>query len=116
MHWKSQDLQLVHKGGALPREIEREREDGGRRGCSPSKGRRAALVEVAGEQWTPVRGGRRRGVEIARDREKGAENREVKCQASGARGKDFFKNWIWAHRTVYSACPVHTEQRTVAVR
>jgi hypothetical protein len=27
-------------------------------------------------------------------------------------GKNFFKNELWAHRTVYSACPVHTGQRT----
>jgi hypothetical protein len=27
-------------------------------------------------------------------------------------GKRFFKNELWAHRTVYSACPVHTGQRT----
>jgi hypothetical protein len=73
-------------------------------------------VEVAEEQWTPVRGGRRRGGgEIARDRGE-RQNREEECQASGARGERFFKNRIWAHRTIYSACPVHTGQHTVAVR
>jgi hypothetical protein len=56
---------------------------------------------------SPERRGGRREEEIARDRERGAENREVKCQASGARGKRFFKNRIWAHRTVYSSCPVN---------
>jgi hypothetical protein len=61
-----------------------------------------------------VRGGRRRGVEIARDR----EGQRTKKEVSGLgreRGK-IFKNRIWAHRTVYSVSPVHTGQRTVAVR
>jgi hypothetical protein len=34
----------------------------------------------------------------------------------GRAGGLFFKNAIWAHRTVYNACPVHTGQRTIAVR
>jgi hypothetical protein len=60
---------------------------------------------VADEGW------RSPGTERERQRtEKG------RAQASGARGERFFKNRIWAHRTVYSACPVHTGQRTVAVR
>jgi hypothetical protein len=29
--------------------------------------------------------------------------------------KYFFKNASWAHRTVYSACPVHTVQHIVAI-
>jgi hypothetical protein len=36
--------------------------------------------------------------------------------SSGSGRRNFFKNASWAHRTAYSACPVHTGQRTVAVR
>jgi hypothetical protein len=34
----------------------------------------------------------------------------------GRAGGLFLKNAIWAHRTIYSACLVHTGQHTVAVR
>jgi hypothetical protein len=66
---------------------------------------RGALVEVAGEQRTPVRGGRRRGVEIARDRERGAENIEGSARPRAREGKDFLK-------TEYG----RTGQSTVSVR
>jgi hypothetical protein len=35
------------------------------------------------------------------------------CLASGTgTGREsFFKNRLWAHQTIYSACPVHTGQR-----
>jgi hypothetical protein len=44
------------------------------------------------------------------------ENREELACLGREQGKGFFKNELWAHRTVYSACSVHTGQRTVAVR
>ena len=114
-------FELGTKGGngeaSLAREIERERRQREKellieRGQERSTGSRSP------ENRSPERrDGRRRGVEIARDRERerGREQRR-KCQASGARGESFFKNRIWAHQTVYSVCPVHTGQRTVAVR
>jgi hypothetical protein len=98
---------------SLPSEIKRERE--GKReqmiltgeGSTSIGGRRRIAV---GEGRSPVR------EEIARDREQRQRTAKRNCQASGARGERFFKNRIWAHRTVYNACPVHTGQRTVAVR
>jgi hypothetical protein len=71
-------------GRSTERKGERER-----RGCSPEmEGEMhldAAGEEIAGEEgWSPAR-------KRSRDRERGAENREVKCQASGARGERFFK-------------------------
>jgi hypothetical protein len=69
--------------------------------------------QVAGE--TPVGEDRRRWGRIARDREEGGAGRES-VPLARLRAGGLFKNAIWAHRTVYSACPVHTGQRTVAVR
>jgi hypothetical protein len=75
--------------------------------------------EVGEASWSPEDRCRReeghRREQIARDREsRGSLAREeTPCLGLG-RGK-VFKNRLWAHRTVYSACPVHTEQRTVAV-
>jgi hypothetical protein len=60
---------------------------------------------------SPERGGRRRGSDRQRPRE-GQRTEQRDCLASGARGERIFKNRVWAHRTVYSACPVHTGQRT----
>jgi hypothetical protein len=34
----------------------------------------------------------------------------------GLRPRRFFKNRLWAHQTVYSPCPMHNGQHTVAVR
>jgi hypothetical protein len=68
---------------------------------------------------------RRRGGEIAgegriageREQLQRTESPEGKEPLARSRaGGCFFKNAIWAHRTVYSACLVHTRQRTVAVR
>jgi hypothetical protein len=65
-HRNSQDLNLIQKGVALPRETERERRQRRGGGCSPRgeehwRGRRWI---AAGEGRSPVRG------EIARDRER----------------------------------------------
>jgi hypothetical protein len=69
---------------------------------------------VAGERRSSVGLGIAR--ETPRDREKevlaGRNNEPLARLGLEA----FFKNAIWAHRIVYSACPVHTGQRTVAVR
>ena len=56
-----------------------------------------------------------RGGKPPESREK-PENREEMHGLGREQGKRFFKNELWAHRTFYSACPVHTGQRTVAVR
>jgi hypothetical protein len=70
--------------------------------------------EVAGGQ-PPVRRSPERGGKPPESREK-PENREEMPGLGCEQGKRFFKNELWAHRTVYSACPVHTGQRTIAVR
>ena len=66
LHRNSQDLNLIQKGVALPRETERERRQRRGESCSPRgeehwRGRRRI---AAGERRSPVRG------EIARDRER----------------------------------------------
>jgi hypothetical protein len=43
------------------------------------------------------------------------EWRKWLARAQAREGFFFKKNRLWAHGTVYSACPVHTGQRTVAV-
>ena len=59
--------------------------------------------ETAGEEgWSPARG---RFPET--EREAGQRGEEMSL-ASGSGSEGFFKNRVWAHRTVYSACPVHT--------
>jgi hypothetical protein len=80
---------------------------------SPERGKGMSRSNVAG--GSPERR------EIPGDREKspvtesGAETRRNEARPRAREGKEFFKNRVWAHRTVYSACPVHTGQRTVAV-
>jgi hypothetical protein len=64
-----------------------------------------------GEGLSPARG--------AGDRQRQRGEAEQRREMSGLgreRGKIFLKNRIWSHRTVYSASPVHTGQRTVVVR
>ena len=53
---------------------------------------------------------------VTLETERGAVAREKQSLASGSGREKIFKNRVWAHRTVYNACPVHTGQRTVAVR
>jgi hypothetical protein len=93
---------------------QRTREKGieGEESCSPSEGE--APVQAQGAGGSPLgRDGRRRG-EGSRQRQREGE---IEMSLGSARAeKSFFKNRVWAHRTVYSACPVHTRQRTVAVR
>jgi hypothetical protein len=79
------------------------------------EGREARAQEVAGEITAGERGIAREQEETP-ETERGAEAREKQSLASGSGRERFFKNRVWAHRTVYSACPVHTRQRTVAVR
>jgi hypothetical protein len=57
-------------------------------------------------------GARRRWEEIARVRESRGRLAREKHPASGSGGGRFLKNSLWAHRTAYSACSVHTGQRT----
>jgi hypothetical protein len=71
----------------------------------------AAGEETAGEEgWSPARG---RLPETERGWPEGRGNEPG--LGLGQR-RIFLKNRVWAHRTVYSACPVHTGHRTVAVR
>jgi hypothetical protein len=61
-------------------------------------------------------GGEGEELEIAwelRDREQRGGN-EARSRARAR--KVFFKNRLWAHRTIYSACPVHTGQHIMIVR
>jgi hypothetical protein len=46
------------------------------------------------------------------DREQRVGNEVSTGSGSGSGWETFFKNASWAHRTVYSACLVHTGQRT----
>jgi hypothetical protein len=114
-HRNSKRFEICAKGGKKGHHwAESERREGGE-GTAAHQREKGRAGTVSPED-------RRRGGEIAgeggnRLRPRGRQRTERKeCLASGARGKSFFKNRIWAHRTVYSACSVHTGQRTVAVR
>jgi hypothetical protein len=57
------------------------------------------------------------GKEESPERERAEVSGQRKDSLPWARaGEGIFKNELWAHRTVYSACPVHTGQRIIAVR
>jgi hypothetical protein len=75
------------------------------RGRSPEDHRRGATVAGGG--------GITRETPESRQTERGAEK---ECLASSSGVGSIFKNRLWAHRTVYSACLVHIGQRTVAVQ
>jgi hypothetical protein len=94
------------------------RRERGSQSFSPKGGRREARVrrsteEDGGRRWRGIAGG---GEGIARNREEAGAGREKTEPLARSGWRPFFKNAIWAHRTVYSACPVHTGHRTVAVR
>jgi hypothetical protein len=95
---------------------EREREnrglltEGEQKECAGRRRWRPPEMEAAGEQR------RRRALGIAKSRERAVRQRAVLPLARFCGLEAFLKNAIWAHRTVYSACPVHTGQRTVDVR
>jgi hypothetical protein len=108
-----------HKGverGAHCRDRQRGEEEmqGGSRAAHQRKSRHkhGRSPEHGGRRWGRIagEGGNARDIE-----EKRRETEEV-VSAPGSGRERFFKNRIWAHRTVYSACSVHTGQRTVAVR
>jgi hypothetical protein len=95
-----------------------ELETGERKGEVAHQRKREAEAEQ-GHQMSPEHGqraGRRRGPEeIAR--------REVSQRAEKEMGlwlgfglEVVFQNALWAHRTVYSACPVHIGQHIIAER
>jgi hypothetical protein len=91
-----------------------QREKGKRERDSHQRGKGmhldAAGEETAGEEgWSPARG------RLPETREAGQRGEEMSL-ASGSGREGFFKNRVWVHQTVYSACPVHTGQRTVDVR
>jgi hypothetical protein len=67
--------------------------------------------EIAGE-ITAGKRDRRQGWQTARAQRQTGSREEKWSLASGSGRERFFKNRVWAHRTVYSACPVHTGQRT----
>jgi hypothetical protein len=109
-NWKN-----LQRGGSLPRDREKERQ--GKQICSPrGKKKRAqshrSTAGDGGRRWrSPAGGGGNR------QRESSGRWLGNKTEVSGSVGLEaVFKNARWAHRTVYSACPVHTGQRTVAVR
>ena len=74
--------------------------------------------EIAGArpETEDAGGDRRRGSRSRQEQREGRETESSCASGSVLRAGGIFKNAIWAHRTVYSACPVHTGQCTVAVR
>jgi hypothetical protein len=111
MHKISQDLEFGQKGwnGVLTvtqTESRRERDRGRevlltKRGRGQAQAHNRRRVAGGGE----VTGG---GEGDARE----TERNRGSVSAPGSGGERFFKNGVWTHRTVYSACPVHTGQRT----
>jgi hypothetical protein len=80
------------------------------------RGETGAAAGGRRRRWTPVRGRSPvRGRFPETEREAGQRGEEMSL-GSGSGREGFFKNRVWAHRAVYSACPVHTGQRTVVVR
>jgi hypothetical protein len=81
-----------------------------RRGCSPEREGEKHLVvageEITGEGWSPTREWK------SPETERQTESREETGWPRARAGERIFKNELWAHRTVYSACPVYTGQRT----
>jgi hypothetical protein len=87
---------------------------GKRRGYTPEREGEMHLDAAGGSPERNSR--RRRGEKGSPATESEAENRRNEARPRAREGKEFFKKRVWAHRTVYSACPVHTGQRTVAVQ
>jgi hypothetical protein len=106
------------KGGALPHRLEKQMKRQRERraeSCSPSEGEETSAGTgrrriAAEERWSPARG------LIARKPGAVAGQGRRNEPGLGLGQRRFFKNGVWAYRTVYSVCPVHTGQRTVAVR
>jgi hypothetical protein len=96
----------------LHNRTEREENRGGKGAAHREKWR--AGTNTGDRRSTVVAG---EGRSPAREWESPERQREAeeKCSAQSSGGERFFKNRIWAHRTVHSVCPVHTGQRTVAV-
>jgi hypothetical protein len=94
---------------------QREREAGETDLLTEGGRRREPKVTGAPPEMVAAGGDRRRGGN--RQRESSGRWLGNKTEVSGSVGLEaVFKNARWAHRTVYSACPVHTGHRTVAVR
>jgi hypothetical protein len=109
-------LEFCTKGGALPK-IQRDREAGEKTNLLTEGEEEPGEVAGGSSEMVAAGGGSSPagGEEIARSR----GQRELAVRSvplARLRAGGLFKNAIWAHRTVYSACPVHTGQRTVAVR
>jgi hypothetical protein len=90
-------------------------------GCSPrERGARARVGASLSRETSPVIADGDGEGQIAwqsESRELVTRQRERSLgSGSGSGGEVFFKNRLWAHRTVYNVCPVHTGQRTVAIR
>jgi hypothetical protein len=122
MHLDSQDLIEIRiwiKGwkslseSSRSGEEQRERVIGNQGSLTREEGRSVALVR---RRIATGEGGVAGGQELTPETERGSGQRGNRAWPRAQAGKRFFKNRLWAHRTVYSACPVHTGQRTVAVR
>jgi hypothetical protein len=92
----------------------REQGDRGKESsCSPRGRARARSPEPSGDggrRWREFAGGERR---IAREQRARVERKKL-SQATGSGREGFFKNGVWAHRTVYSArchSRTHTQVR-----
>jgi hypothetical protein len=94
---------------------QREERDRGIRRLLTERGGTSA---TAGDRRSTAEDGDAGEGRIAEEREqlRRTESSEGKEPLARSRAGGCFLNAIWAHRTVYSACLVHTGQRTVAVR
>jgi hypothetical protein len=112
-NWK--EFEFASKGWkVLTLTVQQKNRKGEDRGWAlPGKGKggRALVGADLAEDGLELAGGGEKSPEIERTEVGG--QRETPCLGLG-RGR-FFKNRLWSHQTVYSACPVHTGHRTVAV-
>jgi hypothetical protein len=104
---------VENRGASLPQTENKRKRDRGRGERSTTH--RARVAGIGRRRIAAGEGGHRRRGKSARDRERMQQGR-INEPGLGSGREEFFKNRVWAHQTVYSACPVHTGQRTVAVR
>jgi hypothetical protein len=115
MHLDSQDLdwiwvwiQVVERGLTESSiHVKSEREERKKQGLLTREEWRDHQSSVANERGVAAEEG-----ESLEETERELEQRGEMSLASGSGRENFFKTRLWAHRTVYSACPVHTRQRT----
>jgi hypothetical protein len=115
----SQEFEKRCKGGETSNSLTRENGERGRKVQGQLTREREGEAKH-GEDWSPkdswsspaARWSHQRARRSQRTEGRGRNERVARARARDG----FFKNELWAHRIAYSACPVHTGQRTVAVR